>query len=210
MKARMMAGMGVLGGLCFVAACGDPVPPAAQASVSIHVNAYDDPINHPMDRCPPDRHWVNIPYQRGREPREQTQGPNQTDHGAVAVNNQDGNVISCRVVPSGSKFLVTASAQGYAENAVKKISPATVNISIPSIGPDDSSAPGRLALSDAASINTYESTDCTYSVSGGELGIGAGQIWAKVHCENLGFERSPGSNCLVDDGYFIFENCADK
>jgi hypothetical protein len=208
--ARNITSIGVIGSsLGLLASCGDPVPPAAQAGVSVHVQEYDthDP-EHMMDRCPPGRHWVNVPWEQGREPSIQRQQTSATEQGPIAVNNQDGNTVKCTVKAKGSGFDVTAAARGYAEDSKGMISPANVNIRIPSIVQGDTSAMGSMSIQDHASINTYESTQCLYSVSGNSLGIDLGKIWASVNCANLGFPQSPGSNCLVDTGYFFFENCA--
>ena len=211
-KARNVAGIGVVG--CFsllLAACGDPVPPAAQAGISIHVQEYDRNTmpEHKDHVCPPGRHWVNVPYDLGRDPSQQTQGTTATDHGRVAVNAQDGNVVKCTVKPKGSGFDFTGEGIGYAEDmSNKRISPSIINIRIPQIGSGDANATGTVSLQDHASLVTYQSTQCSFSVSGGELGVDAGKIWARVHCENLLDMKSPDSVCLVDDGYFVFENCA--
>jgi hypothetical protein len=183
-------------------------PPAAQASLSLHVQEYDsmDPA-HTMDRCPPSRHWVNVPFQRERGPTTQTQQTSNVDAPFKAVNNQGGNSISCTVRPNGSAFQVTADATGYAETTEQKLNPSVVHIRISSIGDGDSSAMGTLSLQDAASSVTYSSDQCTFSTQGGALGVADGRIWAAVKCENLADLASPGSVCQVDAGVFVFENC---
>jgi hypothetical protein len=209
--ARNIAGIGVLGGLCLLAACGDPVPPAAQAGVSIHVQEYDrmDPA-HSMDNCPPARHWVNVPSELGKTPSQMSQKTSAADHGPTAVNNQDGNVIKCTVKPKGSGFDVTLEATGYAEIDSKKVNPSTVHMRIPQIGSGDTSAAGTMTVQDYASLTRYESTQCSYSVQGDNRGIDAGKIWASVSCEYLSDLSSPGANCNVDTGFFVFENCATQ
>ncbi|HMJ53390.1 MAG TPA: hypothetical protein VK540_14990 [Polyangiaceae bacterium] len=212
--ARNIAGIGVLGWLCLVAACGDPVPPAAQAGVSIHIQEYDtkDPA-HSGDRCPPSRHWVNVPYERGKQPTSQTQRTSATDHGPTAVNNQDGDKVTCSVKPKGSGFSVSAEAYGHAEiddlnNARKEISPSIIRFTIPQIGQGDTDAPGVISLQDHASLVRYETTQCQFSTEGGSREVAAGKIWASVRCEMLADIKSPGANCQVDTGFLVFENCA--
>jgi hypothetical protein len=208
--ARNIAGIGALGSLFLMAACGDPVPPAAQAGVSIHVQEYDTMLpDHKDHFCPPSRHWVNVPYEIGKKPINQTQRTTATDRGPIAVNNQDGNAVSCTVKPKGSDFDVTLHATGYAENdEMKKIQPSIVHIRIPTIGPGDTSAQGVLSFQDSASLVVYQSTQCVFSVQGDERGIDAGKIWGSVSCELLADEKSPGAVCQLDTGYFVFENCA--
>jgi hypothetical protein len=212
--ARNIAGIGVLGGLSLLAACGDPVPPAAQAGVSIHVQEYDrmDPA-HSADNCPPARHWVNVPYELGKTPTQQSQKTTATDHGPTAVNNQDGNVVKCTVKPKGSGFDVTLEATGYAEvddkdGIRKKVNPSVVHMRIPDIGSGDSSAAGTMTIQDFASLTRYESTQCLYSVQGDNRAIDAGKIWGSVNCQYLSDLQSPGANCQIDTGFFVFENCA--
>jgi len=209
--ARNFAGLGALGGLFLFAGCSDPVPPAAQAGISIHVVPYDGMTepDHANDRCPPDRHWANVPYDTTRDPNQQQQQTNSTESKMTAVNNQNGNTVSCSVKANGSSFVVSGDAQGYASTPDKNRKPTTIHIRIPKISDGDSGAVGSLTIQDEASLNPYVSTnECSYSVTGGNLGITAGSIWGQVHCENLKDTNSPGSSCKVPDGYFLLENCA--
>lgn len=206
--ARNVAGIGALGSLFLLSACGDPVPPAAQAGISIHLQEYDpmDPV-HGTERCPPSRHWVNVPYDKDRPPTSQKQLTD-ANMAVRAVNNQDGNSVSCTVAPSGSGFTVKGSARAYAESDGVKYKPTIVHLNIPSISASDNNARGNIAIQDDASLNTYTSEECFYSVQGNSLGIDAGMIWASVRCEALRDERAPGSGCQVDTGFFVLENCA--
>jgi hypothetical protein len=141
----------------------------------------------------------------------QSQNTSASDPGQIAVNNQDGNAVRCTVKPKGSGFDVTGHGVGYATNSsMAKISPSIIDIRIPSIGSGDTAAKGSVSVQDFASLVTYQSEECTFSVSGGDMGVDAGKIWGNVHCENMGDPKSPDSVCLVDDGYFIFENCATQ
>ena len=207
--ARNIAGIGALSSLSLLAACGDPVPPAAQAAVSIHVQPYDDtdPV-YGQRRCPPDRHWASVPFQRDRQPTSQTQQTTDNESGPKAVHNQDGNSVTCSVKPNGNGFRVTGSATAYAEYQGRKLKPSTVHIGIGSIGEGDSNARGTLTIQNDATLNTYSSEDCSYSVQGGSLEVAPGRIWAKVTCQGLTDPGAPDSACQVDTGFFIFENCA--
>ena len=201
-----IAGIGVSLGL--LPSCGDPVPPAAQAGISIHLQRYEDThMVYGKSDCPPDRHWVNVPYDKNRPPTSQAQ---QTDANQAtrAVNNQDGNTVSCTVKPSGGGFNVKGDGNAYAEYNMKRYKPSIVHIRIPEIGEGDSSAKGTLTIQDDASLNPYTSEDCTYSVQGGSLAVEAGKIWGSVTCEGLADSKSPNSACYVDTGFFVFENCA--
>jgi hypothetical protein len=212
--ARIFAGTGVLGAVALLAGCGDPIPPAAQASISIHLQEYEkkDPV-YGMETCQPSRHWVDIPYDHDHTPTLQRQITDGTTAPERAVNNQDGDAVSCTVKANGSGFRVSGDAKAYAElsksenNDAQKYSPSIVHIRIDNIGPGDSDATGTLAIQDDASINTYQADACTFSVSGESLGVQAGAIWGSVKCPLIADPKSPGSGCQVDVGYFVLENC---
>jgi hypothetical protein len=208
--ARNFAGLGALGGLFLFAGCSDPVTPSAQAGISIHVLEYDKNAEpeHAMDFCPPGRHWANVPYDTTKEPSQQSQRTSMDYSNATAVNGQSGDTVKCSVTPSGSGFKVSGDATGYASSADVPRKPTNIHIRIPSIASGDTSASGTLTIQDEASLNPYESKECSYSVSGGSLGITAGSIWGQVHCENLKDATSIGASCKVPDGYFLLENCA--
>jgi len=201
-----IAGTGVSLGMLL--SCGDPVPPAAQAGISIHLQRYDpmDPVYGKTD-CPPDRHWVNVPYDKNRTPTSQAQLTD-ANQATRAVNNQDGNAISCSVQPSGGGFNVKGSGQGYAEFDGRKYKPSIVHIRIPAIAEGDSNAKGTISIQDDASLNPYTSDECSYSVQGGNFGVEAGKIWGSVTCQNLTDPKALNAACHVDTGFFVFENCA--
>ena len=211
--ARNFAGIGALGGLFILAGCSDPIPPAAQAGISIHLQEYDnmDPV-HGMDKCPPGRHWANVPADRTRASGSQQQQTSMDDSRATAVNNQDGNTVGCAVTPNGNGFKIVGDATGYAtddsKNPPDKRKPTSIHIRIGKIGDGEDNARGTLSVQDDASLNPYFSEECTYSVSGGSLGVKAGSIWGRVTCENLADKSSPGAACYVDTGYFLLENCS--
>lgn len=204
-----MAGIGVLGCLPLMAACGDAVPPAPQANVSIQLQEYppEDPVNG-NKRCPPYRHWLNVPYQRDKSPSAQSQQANESNADVRATNGQDGNKVSCTVSPNGSNFKVVASATGFAQNVDRKLASVIVSINIPSIGEGDDSAPGRFTFQDDTTAgNQYHSEDCTYSVNGGAMGVKAGGIWGQIRCDGVKEDKTPDSSCLIERGFFVFENC---
>ena len=205
--ARNIAGIGVLGSLGLMG-CGDPVPPAAQAGISIHLQEYDpmDPTWGTWD-CPPYRHWVNVPYDKDRTPTNQKQLTD-ANQAVRAVNNQDGNSVSCTVKPKGSGFDVSGRGNAYAESDGKKYKPSIVIIRIPDIKEGDTGAKGQLTIQDDASLNPYTSEECSFSVQGGSFGVEPGKIWGSVTCHGLRDMSALNAACFVDTGYFVFENCA--
>jgi hypothetical protein len=202
-----IAGIGVLGSAGFLG-CGDPVPPAAQAGISIHIQEYD-----PMDpnwggkNCPPYRHWINVPYDHDRSPSSQKQLTD-ANNATRAVNNQDGDTVSCSVTPKGSGFSVTGKGSAYAEFDGRKYKPSTVHIRIPEIREGDTNAKGSLTIQDDTSINQYSTELCSYSVQGSSFGVEAGKIWGSVTCDGLMDASVLEAACHVDTGFFVFENCA--
>jgi hypothetical protein len=201
-----------IGGGADVRGGGDgPTGPAPRASVSLHIQEYDstDPT-HGMDRCPPGRHWINVPYQRERAPSTQTQQTTNAVVAATAVNGQDNDSVVCLVRQSGDRFSVSADANGYASTDIEKRKPSIVHIRIPSIGPNESNAAGALSVQDDATLTAYTTMQCTFSTEGGSLGVKSGGIWGAVRCEDLLDPALPGSACQVDVGFFLFENCAQQ
>lgn len=208
--ARNIAGITVLGCLPLLAACGDPVPPAPQAAVSIHLQEYDKTnLEYRDKRCPPYRHWVNVPYQQDKQPSQQSQLLTDSEANVRAVNGQNGDKITCSVKRSGNGFSVSGSGTGFAQNLGQKLGSSIVHIRIPSIGEGDSSAPGTLAIQDDTTAgNQYFTDKCTFSVSGGAKAVAEGGIWGSIHCDGLTDTKTPDSACEVDQGYFVFENCS--
>jgi hypothetical protein len=208
--ARNFARLGALGGLFLFAGCSDPVPPAAQAGISIHIIEYDHMVepDHKDDFCPPGRHWANVPYDASKDPNQQSQQTTNTDSNMTAVNNQNGDTVKCSVTANGSGFTVSGDAQGYASAPDKTRKPTTIHIRINKISDGESDAAGSLSVQDEASLNPYLSSDCRYSATGGNLGVEPGSIWGSVHCENLKDASSPGASCKVPEGFFLLENCA--
>jgi len=203
-----MASIGAIGCFFLLAGCGDAVPPAAQGGVSVFLEQYDDmdPVYGKRD-CPPYRHWLNIPYDHDHTPGSQRQLTDKVS-AIKAVNNQDGDSVSCSVKPSGSGFVVKGDATAYAESAGTKYRPSIVHIRITQIAPGDTNSKGMLTVQDEQSLNPYTSDLCTFSVQGDSLGVAAGRIWGSLRCEGLTDTSIPDSACLVDMGFFLFENCA--
>jgi hypothetical protein len=151
---------------------------------------------------------VNVPYQRERDPSTQTQQTSDTAPGAKAVNGQDGNSVACSVKANGNAFTVAADATGDAASQEVNRKPSVVHIRIPSIAPS-STAEGELTIQDEASLVPYASSKCTFSTQGGSLGVFAGAVWASVRCDDLIDPSMVGAACLLNSGYFVFENCTN-
>jgi hypothetical protein len=210
--ARNISGVVALAACGLLLSCGDPVPPAAQGSLSIHLSQPNDP-DDPKASCSPSIHWVNVPYPRKKTQVQQT---TELDPKVKAVNGQDGNTVSCSVAPNGSDFKVSIDASAYAEDDDgKKLAPTHVHITIPKIAKGQSGASGSFSFQDNFSSTTYSSQPnlpCSFSVQSmgdsDSFGIEEGKIWGRMTCASVPDPKSPGSSCGVDTGFFVFENCS--
>jgi hypothetical protein len=182
-------------------ACSDPIPPAAQGAASIHFGKTA------TDLCNPGIHVANAPYLRqGGQVVTGTASP-----AYKLVDGQDGGQVTCRVAPSGGGYSVSGSLASPAQNAAGMTLQSTIiDISIPSIAENQSGAKGSLTVNDDKTQSTYQSGQdgCVFSVSGQQLGIAPGRIWASVTCAHLSDPlNGSGATCSAD-GYFVLENCS--
>jgi hypothetical protein len=80
------------------------------------------------------------------------------------------------------------------------------------IGKDETGISGALDVADDASGGVlYRSSACTFSVKpeglNTHLAIDAGKVWASVMCQDFSDALDPSSECTVDLGFFVLENC---
>jgi hypothetical protein len=181
-----------------------PDGPAAQGAVSFHLIA----TTTPGSLCLPGPHWVNIPFA--------TQGGQQmtaSSRGAVAVDGEGQMIVHCAVKSTGSQFAVTASMKSPAMTESGGPLDATYVQLGTTIAPDQSDAPGTVSLQDDRSVTTYAAEACTFSVhpvvTGDQLALGPGRIWASVVCRTLRDQQSSNASdvCQIETGYFVLENC---
>jgi hypothetical protein len=181
-----------------------------RATISLQLEEYDpmDPI-HGNKRCPPYRHWINVPYQRDRSPAANSQQLDSTAALATAIDGLDLDKVACAVAANGAAFAVQGDATGFAINYDRRMNPVVVTIRIPSIASGATSAAGRIAFQDDTTAGqVYSSDECVFSVEGGSLGVATGRVWGSVVCENI-TSATPEAACRVGKGYFRFENCAE-
>jgi hypothetical protein len=137
-----------------------------------------------------------------------------SSRGAIAVDGEGQVVVHCSVKSTGSQFAVTANMVSPAttENG-GPLDPTYVQLST-TIAPDQSDASGTVSFQDDRSGTTYAAEACTFSVhpavTGDQLAVGPGRIWASVVCRTLRDQQSssPSDVCQIDAGYFALENCA--
>jgi hypothetical protein len=196
--------MSILG----LVSCSDPVPPAAQASVSLHVAPPRSPTTAGA-KCTPGPHAVYAPFLTSAEITQQTTA---TFGGPRAVDGEGSMKVSCSVRSSGSGFDVSGQVTSPAKDAQgMAIQPTSVFIST-SLAKDAVDAPGTLRLQDSFTSTAYDASKCKFTVqpaAGEKLAVDSGKIWARVACTELtDLHDVSGSACDVD-GYFIFEKCAE-
>jgi hypothetical protein len=204
-----------LGLFGFVAACSDPVPPAAQASASLYLTTFANAMAGMA--CPASPHWINVPDAAGGQQNYAYR------RGATAVDGQDQATVSCTVKDVGGQFSVSASMKVPAidPSSQKPVNPTLVTFST-TITPGGT-AQGILTILDARTATTYSSADeagmaagtCTFSVHRlnemtDQLDVAPGRMWASVTCPRF---RDPGSSnineiCSISSSYVILENCA--
>ena len=186
---RVLCACALLGAGSISAGCSDPVPPPAQGAASIHVGQRTG------QNCPTLAHLANAPD----PPRGQSQNVSATEVKNKAVD-REGAQVRCKVKPAGGSFQVEAS-----------ISVGNVSFSVDTTVADgQSNAQGSATEQDAETEVTLTSQDvpCTIGVKGNELGVAAGRIWGKIECTKVVDARSPGNECAIDYGFFLFENCS--
>jgi hypothetical protein len=197
--ARMFACVGAVG-LLILASCADPVAPAGQGVVSIHVGLQAGTT------CTPGPHWANVPFSASAGQRvSATEAGDATNR---AVDGEAEMKVKCSVVPAGGKFKINADLSSPAPGSS---STATNIIFTTTIGPGEEGAPGTLSLLDDKTATFFGSSTCTFSVkpaNGSEhLAIDAGKVWGSVTCTSFRDPGDPGAACSIDKGFFVLENC---
>jgi hypothetical protein len=163
--------------------------------------------------CAPGVHWANAPT--AFTSAQMTTGASRPKD--TIIDGEQSRQFACSVVPSGGKFVVSATINVPAFDKDNLPLPIPTQIRLATtIAQDESGASGSLTVSDNDTAGiSYQSTVCTFSVksdpsSNSKLAIGVGKAWGSVTCPNLADDKSPSSSCTVDIGYFILENCDEQ
>jgi hypothetical protein len=180
-----------------VASCSDPVPPASQGAAIISLSSPGTGtavcnVQHP----------VIAPL-----PVAGSAAPSDTTKGTIAIDGENGNLVTCAVVPVAGWYAVNAHI--HADAPAGKF--ADITIESLTIGEGQSGVTGIVSVLDDRTQNPFQSpasSPCTFSVSGGGLGVGPGKIWASVTCPGLLDRGSANGDMCKATGYFIFENCS--
>jgi hypothetical protein len=211
--ARKFSGTCALGLFGLVAACSDPVAPAAQASVSLYLTTFANAMAGMA--CPASPHWINVPDAAGGQQAYSYK------KGGVAIDGTDQASVKCTVKDTGGPFSVSADLTTPATDPStgKPINPTLVTLST-TITPDGSSQ-GTVTIQDARTATLYSSADdagqaaatCNFSVHPGsmsdQLAVAPGRIWATVTCPRFRDTQSSNANeiCSIGSGVVILENC---
>jgi hypothetical protein len=201
--ARISYCVPALGLLTLVAACSDPVPPASQGAVA--VTFANQALPPAGARCPVP-HSSSAPILTTGNVRTTA-----TVKGSLAIDGENGSLVSCTVAPGGAGYSVSATIHADVNDS-QGHRWADFTISIPSISDGQSDASGTLtAMDNITDLIAYSSpsTDpCKFSVTGSSLGIGPGKIWGGFTCPTLLDSANAGGDACKVTGNFVFENCA--
>jgi len=183
---------------------GGPRPPAAQGAASIHFN---NPPGSALGapKCPPGPHWLNAPVTA--DPVQQT---TQFKLGTEAVDGERGNTVTCKVALVGGRFAVSGEISSAGTSPSGELT-ADIIVDV-TIGAGESGVVGTLAISDDKTVQArYQSNACKFSVApmnASGLSIAPGRVWAGVTCDLIADPLDLGGEaCVVDSGFFVFENC---
>jgi len=194
--------LGALGLVGLVGGCSDPVPPAAQGAISLHLATPASGLI-----CSPGPHWANVPDDPLKPP--QTSGDS---GGKRAVDGEGGMSVACTVRQEGDTYTVTAALKSPAHDLMgRSVDVTSINLSV-KIKEDQEDAIGRVLLFDDRTQVSYGSSDCTFSVkpTGGasQLAIHPGRAWGQITCRNLTDPSNVSTpSCDVDRAFFVIENC---
>jgi hypothetical protein len=194
-----------LGLFGLVAACSDPVPPAAQGSASLYLTT--NPM--PGVNCTPGVHWVNVPFVKGSG--QQTYANLRP---APAIDGQDQMAVSCSVKANGNAFDVSGSLKSPAiDNMGNPINPTVITIRTTITA--DQAAPGAVSILDDRTSTPYSSEACMFSAHPVQPGIdklevAPGRFWGSITCPKFRDPASPDMNalCQITPGFVVLENCA--
>jgi hypothetical protein len=185
---------------------GGPRTPPSRAEATIHYGLPAD-MNK---RCPPDRHFTNIPSVTSIE--LQTSGSMRA--GSMAVDGENGDEVVCSVKPNGASFDVSAQLRCHAIDPRGAPLPVPTQLQLTTtISKDASAARGSLSIAeDSTAGNFYRSDDCSFSVQPSAmnpmLAIDSGKVWGSVLCSKAIDPSDPSGECNIDVGYFVLENCS--
>jgi len=177
-------------------------PPAAQGSVSLHL---EEPAAGTSSQCTGGPQWVNAPSAPIPVQMQQTSA---ATIGPRAVDASEGSIVSCSVTRSGTRFAFSADIATPATDGTVELHPTIVHFESDAIDPG-AAAQGMVRLVHHTTLKTFIDDQCSFSVNGGSLAVAPGRIWASVTCAALADPTLPTATCLVDQGFLVFENCAE-
>ncbi len=181
-----MAGPAIFGAI----GCSDPVPPPAQAGVTLQVRHSPSPPEGTS--CP------GTGVARIGNP-----APEGTNAGTRAVDGKGHHNIECSVKRSGDGFNFSADIAGPDPFDGFLVS-ITINGSVEEGGTGTGSM--SLYTSQLGRLSTPGDQLCTFDVSEAPQQVAPGLIWATFDCPAFRDTSAIGSFCK-SEGMFILENC---
>lgn len=180
MHLSRLLGLSMAFGNLILAGCSDPVPPPAQGAFTATFGNSPDVVCPAINPSP----VIGVGMISEKEK-------------AMVIDGENGAAVSCKVVPSGSTFVV--------QNA--SISQGSTSITLNVVVGSDAEAEGKVSLkgpnTDKGAYVPVNGSTCTFSlIEGGE-----GRIWLKFDCPTMERAGQIGAACSVQNGIAAFESC---
>lgn len=180
--------------------CSDPVPPPAQAAITLEIGQPNTPVMG--KNCPEVK-----TYQVGAFDSKtmMTLAPSLTTTpptpGQSVISGENHSTINCSVTGSGGNFKFSGSINAVSANSA---GPITVNFLNGVINGTTGTA--DVSVYTTGLLTTVGPAPCTFQIVNGQ--IKGGSMWASFSCPDL--ESSPSYACgiLQAQTTVVFENCS--
>ena len=199
--ARKFPCLGALGLMGLVGGCSDPVPPAAQGAISLHLATPNSGLI-----CSPGPHWANVPDDPKKPP--QTNGD---IGGKRAVDGEGGMTVQCKVQQGGDTYTVTATLES--RRVISPGGPSTTRASTSASRSKRAKTTPRGAFGSSTTRRSCLRVDRLHLLGeaqrrASQLAIHPGRAWGQVTCRNLTDPSNASTpSCDVDRAFFVIENC---
>jgi hypothetical protein len=204
-----LGGIGALGGSAGVGGAITRAP--SQGAATISFTNPDPPAVGPAPLCPFPHTSAAPIFTTGYDPTTSTAKGTEAITGVTeTVDARTGNLVMCSVVPVTGGYDVYARIHSEVSDRLGN-QWADIEISHLTMAAGQSHVSATLSVSDEVTRSAYSpptTIPCTFSVTGGSMGIGSGRIWGSVTCAALIDPSSASGDTCKATGYFIFENCA--
>lgn len=181
--------------------CSDPVPPPAQAAVSLQIGQPNVQVNGMT--CP-----IVKTYRVGAFDSKTMKvlAPTSTDPGQSLISGESGSTISCSVTGGGGNFRFSGSIHAATdEGDLISVSFANGVITGSSTGTADVGV-----YTPQLSANFNSTMPCTFTIFPGKDGqqIKGGSMWASFACPSISAPPSGLCGVLQSQSVVVLENCS--